>query len=221
MHPNDTTAVYRNTATMSFQKIVLQLQHTFRISESTLQTAWTVPKSKAVDPIQTVSGVANPSLKSLADLSMDFWKIQVGKYYEPVEAKFTHLIKEELAKEIVRAQTDSDGMIGLLPLVRQVFLAAGMRTFFGEKLLEMDPGFVAKFVAFDDQSWKLWFKWPFSKKMFANKRRVEESLEKWLKVPREERGEMSYLIDVVEKTQRAIGTPVDDLARIFHMMIFV
>lgn len=221
LHPDDSTAVYRNTTTMSFMKVVEQLQRTFRISEKTMQTAWTVPKSKEEDRVQTIAGVSNPGLKSLGDLSMDFWKAQVaGKEYGALEAKFSHMIADELAKEVAHGPT-GDGVFKLLPLMQKVFLTAGMRTFFGEKLLEMDPDFVAKFIAFDGESWKLWFKWPLSKKMFANKRRVEESLEKWLEVPRGERGDLSYLVDMVEKTQVAIGTRVDDLARIMHLLIFV
>lgn len=221
LHPDDSTAVYRSTTTMSFYRVVEQLQRTFCISEPTMLAAWAPPKSKEEDRAQTVAGVSNPGLKCLADLSMDFWKAQVaGKEYGAVESKFARLLSEELAKE--GARTDiRDDTIKLLSLVQRVFLSAGMRTFFGEKLLERDPDFVAKFVAFDDESWKLWFRWPFSKKMFENKRRVEESLERWLKLPREERGELAYLVDVVEKTQRAIGTPISDLAKIMNLLIFV
>ncbi|KAF2470887.1 cytochrome P450 [Lindgomyces ingoldianus] len=221
LHPDDSTAVYRNTTTMSFIKIVEQLQRTFRISETTMRTAWQLPKSKEEDRMQTIAGVSNPGLKSLGDLSMDFWKAQVaGKEYRTVESKFSRLIADELAKEVARTDM-RDGVFRLLPLMQRVFLSAGIRTFFGEKLLEVDPDFVTKFIVFDDESWKLWFKWSFSKKMFANKRRVEESLERWLELPRGERGELAYLVDMVEKTQLAIGTPIDDLAKIMNLLIFI
>jgi hypothetical protein len=221
LHPDDSTAVYRSTTTMSFYKVVEQLQRTFRISEPTMLAAWTVPKSKEEDRAQTVDGVSNPSLKSLGDLSMDFWKTQVaGKEYGAVESKFLALLSDELSKEVALAELGNDTIM-LLPLMQRVFLGAGMRTFFGEKLLELDPDFVTKLIAFDDETWKLWFRWPFSKKMFENKRRVEESLENWLKLPREERGELAYLVEMVEKTQRAIGTQVDDLAKIMNLLIFM
>jgi hypothetical protein len=221
LHPDDSTAVYRNTTTMSFYKIVQQLQRTFGISEITMRAAWTAPTSKEDDRVQTIAGLSNPGLKSLGDLSMDFWKAQVvGKEYGAVESKFLRLISEELAKK-VKGTNSKDGASRLLPLMQQVFIGAGLRTFFGEKLLEVDPDFVAKFIAFDDESWKLWFRWPFSKTMFANKRRLEESLERWLKLPQEVRGDMAYLVDVIERTQRAIGTPTDDLAKIMNLMIFV
>lgn len=221
LHPDDSTAVYRNTTSMSFIKIVEQLQRTFRISERTMQAAWKVPTSKEEDRVQTIAGLPNPGLKSLGDLSMDFWKAQVaGKEYGAVESQFSRMIADELAKEVSRAGM-RDGEIKLLQLVQRVFLGAGMRTFFGEKLLELDPDFVAKFVAFDDESWKLWFRWPFSKRMFANKRNVEESLERWLELPREERGELAYLVDMVERSQRAIGTPMNDLAKIMNLLIFM
>lgn len=186
-----------------------------------MQAALTPPSSKEDDKVQMVAGVDNPGLKSLADLSMDFWKAQVaGMEYGAVEAKFARLLSEEVTKEVARAE-ESATAIKMLPLVQRVFLSAGMRAFFGERLLEIDPDFVAKFIAFDDERWKLWSRWPFSKKMFANKRRMGESLETWLQRPRNERGEMGYLVDVVEKTQLAIGTPVDDLAKIMNLLIFM
>jgi hypothetical protein len=206
---------------MSFYKIVEQLQRTFRISEPMMLAAWKAPLFKEDDKAHTVPGVSNPALKSLADLSMDFWKVQVvGTEYGAVEAKFACLLKEELAREVTRAD-EQTSTTKLLPLVQRVFLNAGMRTFFGEKLLQIDPDFVAKFIAFDDESWKLWFRWPFSKKIFENKRRVEESLETWLRIPRAERGELGYLVDIIEKTQLAIGTPIDDLAKIMNLLIFI
>ena len=85
-------------------------------------------------------------------------EIQVaGKEYGALESKFTRFITDELAKEVARANIRNDGL-KLLPLVQRVFIGAGIRTFFGEKLLKMDPDFVAKFIAFDDQSWRLWFR---------------------------------------------------------------
>ncbi|KAF2010561.1 cytochrome P450 [Aaosphaeria arxii CBS 175.79] len=221
LHPDDSTTVYRNTTTMTFIKIVEQLQRTFRISETTMRIAWALPRSKEEDRVQTIAGVPNPGLKSLGDLSMDFWRTQVaGKEYGAIEAKFSRLIADDLAKEVALADK-RDGVLKLLPLMQRVFLSAGLRTFFGEKLLEVDPDIVAKFIAFDDESWKLWFKWPLSHKMFANKQRVEDSLEKWLKLPREERVGLAYLVDTIEKTQLAIGTPVEDLARIMHLLVFI
>lgn len=221
LHPDDSTAVYRSSTTMSFYKVVEQLQRTFKISEPTMLAAWKTPQSKEDDVTQSMAGISNPGLKSLADLSMEFWKAQVaGTEYGAVESKFASLLSEELVKEVASAEERAT-TIKLLPLVQRVFLTAGMRTFFGEKLLELDPDFVAKFIAFDDESWKLWFRWPFSKKMFENKRRVEESLETWLKLPRVERGELGYLVDVVENTQLALGTPIDDLAKIMNLLIFV
>lgn len=57
--------------------------------------------------------------------------------------------------------------------------------------------------------------------MFENKRDVEKSLERWLLLPRQERGELSYLGDMTEKTQLAIQTPLNDLAKIMNLLIFM
>jgi hypothetical protein len=221
LHPDDSTTVYRSTSTMSFWKIVEQLQRGFGISAPTMQAIWTPPKSKEEDKVQTVAGVPNTGLKSLADLSMDFWKNQgTGKPYAAAEYRFVELLSDELAKEVARANA-GNGTIKLLDLIQRVFLTAGFRTFFGEKLLEIDPDFVDKFLAFEEESWVMFFKWPFSKKVYVYRRRIEESFEKWLRLPREERGECAYLVDVVETTQKAIGTSTEDIAKMMNLLIFV
>lgn len=221
LHPDDSTAAYKNTSSMVFIKIIEQLQYTFRISEKTLRACWAVPRSKEEDKMQMIAGVPNPSLKSLGELNMDFWRIQVaGKEYKAIEARFSRCIEEELANEVAEARLQG-GELNLIPLIQRVFLAAGFRAFFGEKLLEIDPDFVKTFVAFDNESWKLWFKWPFSKTMFANKEKLEKSLEKWLAIPREDRGETSFLVDIVERTQNIMGAPMDDMGRIMNLLIFM
>jgi hypothetical protein len=221
LHPDDTTEVYRNTTTMVFDRVVQQLQRTFDISEKTMINAWALPISKENDRIQKIAGVPNPAGKSLGDLSMDFWKTQlVGPEFRNIETVFTRNITKILAEQVALSEV-SGAEINLLELSRDVIVGAGLRAFFGDKLLEMHPDFIAKYIAFDAESWKLWFKWPFSNSMYANKKAVEDALQSWLEVPVQERGEMGYLVRTVEKTQVAIGTPLSDLARIMNLLIFM
>jgi hypothetical protein len=221
LHPDDTTEVYKNTTTLVFDRIVHQLQRTFGISEGTMNKFCAVPASKEEDPIENIAGVPNPGSKSLADLSMDFWRMQlVGTEYRNVETKIAGYVAEILAEKVSLAES-SGADISLLELSREVIVGAAMRATFGSKLLEMYPDFVAKYIAFDAESWKVWFQWPFSKSMYASKKAVEDALAHWLEVPVDERGDMSFMVRTVEKTQRALGTPPEDLARFMHLLIFV
>jgi hypothetical protein len=221
LHPDDGTEVYKNTTTLSFDRIVHNLQRMFGVSEPTMVKFCSAPASRDEDSIENVAGVPNPGSKSLADLSMDFWHMSLIKNeYKDLETKMANYVAEILAEK-VRLAEERGAEISLLDLSREVIVGAALRATFGSKLLEMYPDFVAKYIAFDEEVWKVWFHWPFSKSMYTAKKAVEDALGRWLEVPVEERGDMSFMVRTVEKTQRAIGTPPGDLARFMHLLIFV
>ncbi|KAF1951248.1 cytochrome P450 [Byssothecium circinans] len=223
LHPDDAAEAYKNTTTMVFDKIVQNLQLMFGISKQTMERVWLKPLSKEEDVVARELKLSNPGLKSLGELSMDFWRTQlVGQEgYKDAETKLLHYIDAVLAEQVKCAHEKANGEITLARLTREVLIGAAMRAFFGPKLFEIEPDFVDIYSAFDVESWKLWFKWPFAKEMWRNKARVEEALRTWIRLPREEREGMSYIVDMVEQTQRAVGTGEDDLVKIMNLLVFV
>ncbi|KAF2643894.1 cytochrome P450 [Massarina eburnea CBS 473.64] len=223
LHPDDTAEAYKNTTTMVFDKIVQNLQLMFGISKHTMERVWLKPTSKEEDVMAQDLGLSNPGLKSLGELSMDFWRTQlVGQEgYKNAETKLLHYIDEVLADQVKRADATTGGALDLSRFTREVLVGAATRAFFGTKLFEIEPDFVELYCAFDAESWKLWFKWPFAKGMWRNKAKVEEALRTWIRLPREEREGMSYIVDMVEQSQKAVGTSEDDLVKIMNLLVFV
>ena len=58
---------------------------------------------------------------------------------------------------------------------------------FRGKLLEVDLNIIKNFLMFDDDNWKLWYKWPGSGQMYKAKAKVIETLRTYLGLPREDR----------------------------------
>ena len=53
---------------------------------------------------------------------------------------------------------------------------AGTIALFGTKILVIDPKLVQKFLAFDDENWKLWYKWPNARAMHAVKTEMMKTI---------------------------------------------
>lgn len=118
---------------------------------------------------------------------------------------------------------DSDGSatISLLKWTRKVLIDAAVRVFFGSKLIDMNPHLIADFVAFDEDNWKLWYKWPNATDVFAAKSRLASAIECRLALSDEERGECSFIVATMIPTQRTIGMNDKDLANMLCMIVFV
>lgn len=215
--PADAAEVYKNAASFAFDRVVQQLQRTFGISEGTMMATWGSSKEN-----DSKSGSSKARDKNLGELSMEFWRTQLVRQegYSDIESKLFQHVSAILDQQVSRAEA-TGGEISLSKLTTEVIIGAALRAFFGESLLEMQPDLVETYVAFDKESWKLWFRWPFSKSMYAKKAAVEDSLRKWITLPQERRLGRSYIVKMVEQTQRALGTPDPDLAKIMNLLVYV
>ncbi|PSN66567.1 cytochrome P450 [Corynespora cassiicola Philippines] len=222
--PEDAANVYKNTTSFVFDKVVQSLQRTFGISDETMTATWKPGYDHAAsgEKIDDHDKARKLSSKSLGELSMDFWRMQtVGtEGYNDLETKFSRYINILLSEQVDRAASNA-GSIRLSHLTNVVLVGAALRALFGESLLEMQPDLVETYVAFDTESWKLWFKWPFAKTMYERKALLENALKRWVEIPLERRPGRSFLIDTVERTQRGLGTSTSDLAKIMNLIIFV
>ena len=93
--------------------------------------------------------------------------------------------------------------------------------FFGGKVLELEPNLPKKFLDFDDDNWKLRYKWPNATKMHAVKSKLTKTLQRYLALPEEERPGAAHIVETMEATQRALGTYEEDIAKILCMVVFV
>lgn len=223
--------LYKNTESLAFDRIVYELSITFGVSRSAMDAVYRQPIANDDDTPARLMDIKNPKLKSLAHLNNDFWKQQLipGERYYELQAKFYGLLAEALRPERVRAAGMSvkargdDGSItvSLLEWTREILIDAGVRAFFGHKLIDMNPDLITDFIAFDQDNWKLWYRWPNSEGMIEAKRRLAASIQGWLGLSDEQRGECSFIVQTMVRTQRAIGTSDEDLANILCMVVFV
>lgn len=84
----------------------------------------------------------------------------------------------------------------LLEWTRDVLLKAVTEAFFGGRLLELEPQLLQYFAAFDDESWKITYKYPrnVSRDMYRAKDKILEAIEAYLRLPSYQRPDAAWLI---------------------------
>ena len=227
--PDHVSALYKNTQSLEFDKIVFELSIMFGVSHGAMDRTYREPTNELDDIPSKALGIKNPKLKSLQALNKDFWKQQLvpGETYYALQATFLQNIESMLRPDSLNGSyvCSSEGQdkktVSLLRWTQIVLLRASLRAFFGDKILEMEPGLTQDFLDFDEDNWQLWYKWPNAKAMHLAKSKVSQAIQRWLHVPREQRPGMSYIVDTFETSQRAIGTSEEDLANILTMVVFV
>lgn len=228
--PNDVTNLYKNTTSLAFDRIVYELSITFGVSRDAMDNVYHRPTSEADDVVCQKLQIKNPQFKSLAQLNNDFWKQQLvpGETYYALQEKFLIYIEKSLQcndnspKFVVSSNmVTGQKTVSLLRWTQEVLLDAALRAFFGDKILALEPDLPDHFLDFDDDNWKLWYKWPNAKKMHEAKSKVIKTLRRYLALPKEERPGAAYIVETMETTQRALGTSEEDIAKILCMVVFV
>lgn len=114
-------------------------------------------------------------------------------------------------------------IIGLVEWARDVLLESATRTFFGDRLIELEPDLFKNFIYFDNNSWLFTYQIPkpWSKEMLAAKDVVQKALETYFDLPRAERPGASWLIQTLKDEMRGVDIGSKDIAAMLNMIFWV
>jgi hypothetical protein len=226
--PEDVQFFFRNTSALEFENVVYELGITFGVSKDAMDKSYEKPSSEAEDRVSQALGTRNSRLKCLVDLNKEFWKMQLhpGEEYQNVQAVFLKEITEKLEhgglpSSSVRDASSSEKTVSLLILCQRVLIESTLNAFFGKVLLETEPNMVQDFLDFDDENWKLWYKWPKASKMYTAKDRMAKAIERYLTLGDKTREDASFIIKTFIKSQQALDTADEDIAKVLCMLVFV
>jgi hypothetical protein len=108
-----------------------------------------------------------------------------------------------------------------MQLCQRVLIGSASNAFFGKILLEIEPSFVQDSIDFDEENWKLWYRWPRATRMYAAKDRMARSIERYLALGEEMRQDASFITRTFIKSQRALDVSDVDIAKVLCMLAFV
>jgi hypothetical protein len=221
----DATTAYKNTTTLDYGGVIRDLVGSFGISE--------LGAEKIYAPIPAFTGEIerlNPQAKSLFHLKSDFYHIQLqqSEQLTIIQDKFLTYINEGMRIEnlpekalISGSEAKATANFSLYKLVQRIFVKAGIRAFFGERMLDLDSSLVDDFICFDDNNWMIWYKWPQASDARDPMARVLKTMERYLRLPKSERPGAAWLVTRMEEAQRQLGTKESDIAIVLLMFMWV
>ncbi|KAL8998630.1 MAG: hypothetical protein Q9169_002381 [Polycauliona sp. 2 TL-2023] len=114
-------------------------------------------------------------------------------------------------------------MVSLLEWNRKVLLESVITALFGPQLLQIDPQLLRHFTTFDEESWKLTYKYPhaFSKQMYHAKDQLVAAVHKYLQLPMDQRIDETWLIKKLEMETGRLVISKKDLAATITSLVWV
>ena len=200
---------------------------TFGATPSAVEKMWQNPSK---DIAATKKSRINPLHKALAHLGEDLYRqqLQPGRELDILQSSFLHNIHESicwqnLSDKITVSSSRDRKTVSLLGWCREVLLDAATKSFFGDRLQEIDPDLFQSFFDFDDNSWKLTYHYPrfLSNEMYAAKQQAINALTTYFKLPKEQRLGESWLVRTLEAEMRHLGIAEHDIAAFVMMTYWV
>ena len=220
----DVGEAYRNETTLSYTQFAQTLMRGCGVSDKSLKIMHE-PKTVAND-----SGVQKPRKKDLASVlrEIHLQQINPGPRLDDLTTRFYETFIADLTVDKMKVSCPQarDGPRGgvTVPLgnwIAEVFIRAGERAYFGQKMVDLDPELKWAFLDFDNLSYQISYQYPryMAKEAYKNLNRMVDVLETYFQIPQAERTGDAWLIKVMEDEVLQADIPVHDFA-IIMMFIY-
>lgn len=199
----------------------------FGVSASVIPALWQTP---AAVPTCDKNGQRNintaPKL-SLVHSTLDLYKRQLlpGKNLDHFSEKLLRYISESLRWETVSARypllhPGSANRLSLKDFCAEVLVDAITRTFFGDRIYEVESELVQNLLDFNDDAWMLIFKYPQSSasKLSKARQKILRAFVAYMQSPEEMRSERAWMIERVMEDQKVVDMGDQDRAALLLMI---
>ncbi|KAF2019660.1 cytochrome P450 [Aaosphaeria arxii CBS 175.79] len=227
----DTNSVYKKDDYFSMNPWVVELMGNFGASPASVKAMWSniSDAEKGQSPLDLVlKGWKDKPLKEVCvklfqtflnpgQQSDEILKVLLGTIHDRMH---WDAIPEKL---IHAGQGGNEQIISLAKWSQEVLLEGATRSFFGGKLLDIQPDLFDSFFEFDENSWKISYQipGPFAQDVQRSKKIAENAFQKYFEVPIEQRPDTSDLMKNVESAMRANGIPPKDMGVLVLMFYWV
>ena len=213
------TEIYKNTKTLTFDEYVRDVMKSIGVSDDGIAKLWKAPGENGDGRLH----------KALAHAGEDYYREQLLPGPQ-LDILWQHVLTD-IASSIHwdnlpgsrfnRAENSKS--LSLLGWTSDVLLKSVIRAFFGDRLLQMDPQLLQNFAAFDKESWKLTYKLPrgVAKVTYEAMDKMVSSVEAYLRLPRNQRSEATWLIRKLEVEAGKADIDVHDLAAMITSLVWV
>lgn len=187
---DDVNSIYKDTKNLDFDAVIVDLLREFGISKDTLDKLFDANLSGGRNWMDRQHDVYREQMhpvgrgKALADVIVG--QIDRAVHWDRITAP---IALQPPGKALRR--------VSLWKWCAHVLVEASMQAFFGCSFLRLSPGFVADYLRFDEDYWRLKAKSP--KAAATTKEKCVSALLRWLDHPELERRDACWMVAKVEQ----------------------
>ncbi len=219
----DMAVAFKNTTTLDYGLVIRDLMGSFGLSEEGI-TAIFQPTRMFLESTRQY----NPHGKDFFRLKSDFYHAQLhpGPRFEATQRKLLERLEYALTYDHIPTNailkvTDQVKHVSLYRLCQQVFVRAGTEVFFGKRFLDLSPSLLDDFINFDENNWMVFYNWPGKAKALDPMRNILGLLQIYVDIPKADRQDTSWLIQMFEEAQGHSDASKDDVAVMLMVLLWV
>lgn len=221
--PKDVAEVFKKPDALAWDDHLNQLFLNFGFNPESLKRAWLKPvdldsRYESINPhrlplIKFVESIYTKQL--LPGVRMD----RIGEsFVSALQASF-HLSNLETCS--VRADTCTR-TVSLLRICQYTLLEAGIYSFFGKTILEIDSNVIPKLLDFTENAWMLFYALPsfFASAVFNPQNEVLRTFQRFAELPENLRGDQSWGVQQILIAQECLGIDMRSRACMLLMILW-
>lgn len=223
--PEDISAVYKNSQSLTFDGFVKDMYAAFGMSSTGIARLWA-----PVEGSSKSGNVAGLPGQKQAHLGAGIQREQLhpGQHLDDLLLVYlTHIKKqmnwENISKKVIAQSFSETKVVSLRNWCADVLGRATVEAFFGKCLLECEPSLLDDFHTFDANSWMLLYQYPriFAKPMYKSMDKGTDAFTRYFQLPSDQRRQACHYVRTVEMKQRKAGMADRDIAIAGQMFFWV
>ncbi|KAL8835941.1 MAG: hypothetical protein Q9176_006625 [Flavoplaca citrina] len=206
--PKDVAEVFKKVDVLGWDGHLNQIFLNFGMNPESLRQAWIKPNHADARYL-----AVNPQHLSLIRLVERIYAQQLlpGAHMDEIGASFKTALLAAFRLsnlEIARVRAgDGSKKFSLRTLCQYTLLEAGIQSFFGKSVMEMDQDIIPNLLAFTDNAWMLFYGLPsfLASAVLNPQNRVLETFQRFAHLPEHQRKDQSWSIQQVLIAQECVG----------------
>lgn len=196
--PSDVLAVYRDTVKLDPDRVVKDILVQFGVTQAN------------VNKLFDRHGTSRHTMDHFHEL----FKVQMhpGDRLETLQNTFLGNIDaslhwDRISGPMLLASSPTSKRVSLWKWCGQVLVHSATQAFFGESIFAVAPTLLEDFFVFDDEAWKLPYKYPkfAAKALYASKARCEAAFAAYVALPPERRADASWIVSESQRVYEDMG----------------
>ena len=221
--PKDVAEVFKKADVLGWDGHLDQIFLNFGMNPESLKQAWLKPSH--ADPRYLA---INPQRLSLIRLVERIYAQQMlpGVHMDEIGSSFETALSAafrlpNLEVSSVRADNGSR-VFSLRTLCQYTLLEAGIHSFFGKTVMEMDKNIIPNLIAFTDNAWMLFYGLPsfLASAVLVPQNAVLETFQRFADLPENLRNDQSWSVQQVLTAQECVGMDPRSKACMLAMILW-